>query len=312
MDSDPDIEAEQAELVASGVLRPVVLGSVEEQQWLDCDLASLAENRLGDATEPRALDDNRRAEWLARALREKPWPPGAREYEHCYWLLDRGEHAGTIALGKSSLGGSFVRVTSLYVFASHRGRGIARMALERLRDGLGPYGLGVGLDTSWTWQRTVRFYMNLGMWVRSWKRDLAFQWDAATPSPRIEVGQDRATLSICRDRGGDILLVAAERDGDRLRIEELHGLGDLEHLHLDALSTLGLALALGGWPLVRSREAWDECRVSDFGPPESLAYKITIWEAWHHKHGWQVQTPRILGLAYPTWDELEVQWEAQA
>lgn len=311
-DSDPDIEAEQSELVASGVLAPLALGSDEEQLWLDCDIALLAENRLGDPTDPRLLDEARRAEWLARALTEKPWLPRDRHHERCYWLLDRDARAGTIAIGKSSLGGSLVRVTSLYVFATHRGRGTARGTLERLRDGLGRRGLGICLDTSWTWQHAVRFYLRIGMWVRSWKRDLTFQWHKDTPAPRMDVGQDRSSLLIRSDRSAeDVLLIAAERAGDRLLLKEPDDLGEFEHLRLHAMSTLGVALALGGWPLVRSPEDWDEWRVSDFGPPESLAYKITIWEAWNRKHGWQVNTPSIPGLDYPNWDELQAQWNTQ-
>ena len=72
-----------------------------------------------------------------------------------------------------------------------------------------------------------------------------------------------------------------------------------------ATSTLSLALALHGWPLVRSREEWERSYFADAGPPEALAYKITIWEAWDRKHGRVVSTPRIPGLEYPTWDELE-------
>lgn len=66
--------------------------------------------------------------------------------------------------------------------------------------------------------------------------------------------------------------------------------------------------ALRGWPLIRSQRFWDEFHHSDAGPPEALAHKIAIWEAWDRKHGFRVETPKIPGLEYPTWEELEARW----
>lgn len=308
--AETDIDTALAGLVAGGVLAPLAFGGDEECPWLDCDLASLAENRLGDTTDPRALDEHRRRDWIARATTEEPWPPSARTHDACYWLLDRGARAGTIAVAKSSLGGSTVRVASLYVFPSHRGRGIAHRALERLRDALAPHDLGVGLDTSWTWQRAVRFYLRIGMWVHSWKRDIVFWWHRDTPSPRITIGSDHASISV-RPAGSteDVTFFTATRVGDRLRLDEGVVQAELENLRLDAMSTLGVALALHGWPLVRSTELWHQCIASDLGAPESLAYKIVMWEAWHRKQGWRVETPRLAGLEYVTWDELEARWK---
>jgi GNAT superfamily N-acetyltransferase len=103
----------------------------EEQRWLDCDLASLAENRLGDLTDLRNLDQRRRAGWLARAADERPWRFRARsEYERCYWILEHGEPAGTIALETSTHGSLWLRVASFYIFPTHRSRGIGRRAKE--------------------------------------------------------------------------------------------------------------------------------------------------------------------------------------
>lgn len=313
LDSDPDIEAAQAEWVTGGLLAPLALGGDEQQLWLDCDLASLAENRLGDVTDPRALDEDRRARWLTRALTETPWPPSARDHECCYWIVHGGERAGTIAVAKSALGSRFVRISSLYLYATHRGGGTARAVLEKVQETLGGRGLGVRLETSWTWQRAVRFYLRIGMWVHAWKHDLVFSWPADAARPLIEVDQDRARLSVRRAPPHDeIPLMAAERVGNRLRLDEVSCPSGLEHLRLDAMSTLGVSLAMHGWPLVRSKELWDQCQGSDLGFPESLAYKIVIWEAWSRKHGWCVETPSIPGLEYQTWDELESRWQAQA
>ncbi len=65
-----------------------------------------------------------------------------------------------------------------------------------------------------------------------------------------------------------------------------------------------------GWPLVRSPDAWEHGHWADAGPPEALAYKITIWEAWDRKRGFHVDAPRIPGLEYPTWDEFGARWAA--
>jgi len=66
-------------------------------------------------------------------------------------------------------------------------------------------------------------------------------------------------------------------------------------------------LALRGWPLLRSDEEWQAQLAqgfSDSGGPEGLAFRIQRYEAWANKHGWRVDTPRIPGLDYPTWDDL--------
>jgi GNAT superfamily N-acetyltransferase len=309
-DPDPVVEAVHAELVQRGVMAPLALGGDEERLWSDCDLASLAEHRLGDACDPRRLDDARREAWIAQALTEKQWPPGAREFERCYWLLDGREPAGTVAVATSALGGDTVRVSSLYLFPTHRGRGAARAALDQLRLALARRGFALRLETSWSWQRAVRFYLHIGMWVRSWKHAVAFWWSPELPPREIEVGQERARFAIASEGAKRVVLLTAERSGDRLQLVDPPAGQEPERFRLDALTTFSVALAMHGWPLVRSQDLWERCRHSDLGPPESLAYRIAVWEAWERHHGWRVETPRIPGLDYPTWGELEARWKA--
>lgn len=38
---------------------------------------------------------------------------------------------------------------------------------------------------------------------------------------------------------------------------------------------------------------------------EALAERIVTWEAWAADRGWHIATPRIPGLQYRTWSELE-------
>lgn len=304
------------ELVETGAFAPVQIGGAEERRWLDCDLASLAENRLADPTDPRHLDEQRRADWIARAADERPWPLRARsEYERCYWLLEDGAPAGTIAIAHPRPGSQWLRVSSFYVFPTHRGRGMGRRALARVQEALARHDLGLRLETSWCWQRAVRFYLASGMWIYMWKRDLTFCWDAGTPKPQIDIGDSTASLSVSVGQE-DVVLARAQRRGEALVLEapppalaKDDRLGDAYWL---STSTLALALALHGWPLVRSQEDWTRSYFADAGAPESLAYKITLWEAWAAKQGWTVQTPRIPGVQYPTWDELEARWHAES
>lgn len=302
------------ELVRGLALAPVALGGAEERAWLDCDLASLAENWLDDRLDPRELDAARRRDWQSLVLDEPPMSLAQRsEHERCYWLLDGGERKGTMALATGTLGGKNLYLASFYVYPPFRGRGVGRRAMARLTSALGRRGLGLRLDTSWCWQRTVGIYRTLGLWVYMWKRDLSLCWDPATPPPQIEVSDATATLSVALD-GEKIVLAAARRRGDALELSEpspaLADDGRLGGAYWYAVSTLSLALAQHGFPLVRSPEAWERSYHADGGAPEALAYKITLWEAWARKRGWRSATPRIPGIDYPTWEEFEARWQA--
>ncbi len=304
-----------AHLLKTGAVGEVLTGGADERRWLDCDLASLAENRLGDPRDPRHLDDALRADWQSRATEERPWSIQARSrYERCYWLHEGGERTGTIAVATSTLGVAALRISSFYVLPPHRGRGTGKRALARLQEALALHDLGLRLDTSWCWQPAVRFYLSAGLWVYMWKRELTFCWFPGTPSPRFDVGPTDATLSVACD-GEDVVLARARRRGEALELSlpprSLESDRRLGEAYWHAASTFSLALAQHGWPLVRSREEWDESWHADGGAPEALAYKIVLWEAWARKHGWLVNTPRIPGVDYPTWDELQARWDAE-
>lgn len=304
------------ELVRSGTFAPLALGTAEEARWADWDLASLAENRLEDRTDPRGLDEARRADWRARATLDVPWTPSARsEYEQCYWIVEDGEQIGTLAIAAGGFRQARVDVSSFYVLPCHRGRGVGRRALGRVQQALARRKLGLRLDTCWCWPKAVRFYLGIGMWIYMWKRDLTFCWDPATPRPLIDVGDDTASLSVPVG-SRSVELARARRRGDALELDEppraLQKEERIGGAYWHAVSTLSLAIALRGFPLVRSEEHWKKGYWADAGPPEALAYKITLWEAWYREHGWLVRTSRIPGLAYPTWTELEARWAEEA
>lgn len=301
-------------IVRSGLVEPVATGGADERLWLDCDLASLAEHRLGDPTDPRALTPERRELWVERATSDGCTSLAARRYERCYWLLEGAVRVGTIALSEMTYGLADVRVSSFYVLPTLRGRGVGRCALDRLAAALAAEGFGFRLDTAWSWRRTVRFYQRAGLWVFMWKRDLTLVGGRGLPAPVVDVGEREATLAVMK-APSPVVLASARYEGDRLAMElapkEIASDPALGDAYWHAASTLALALAMEGKPLVRSPEAWARCRHADAGAPEGLAQKITVWEAFDRAQGWRVEQPRIPGLEYPTWEAFEARWEAE-
>jgi GNAT superfamily N-acetyltransferase len=299
-----------AELVAASLLEPVALGTADERTWADCDLASLAENRLGVSFDPRGLDERLREDLRSRATTEPCGLPSERRFESCFWLLDRGQRVGTVALESAALGSHRLRLSSLYVLHDQRGNGFGARALHHLKSGLGRHGFGIRLETNWCWSAAVRFYLREGFMLHSWKRELTFCWDPGDPplvlalqngiaSASLELGEARVVLARAECATERLVLMDETPTDIEPRLQELVW---------RTPSTLALWLALRGWPLVRSPEAWERERHNDFGSPEALAYKIVIWEAWASAHGYRVETPRIPGLRYASWAELQAEW----
>lgn len=292
---DRALGAALAALVEKGVVVPLDIGAGDEQDWANCDLGSYAENRLGERRDPHRLDERTRDRWRRTALdaHEPLAGPGERQSEACYWVLSDGCHAGTIAIARFCLG-DLVGVYSVYLRPQYRGSGIMAEALRAAYVELEARGLGLRLETNWTWQPAVRFYLKAGFWLRSWKRDLAFVRHPRAPSPVITVASDEATIAAVVD-GHSTVVARARRDGDRLlQHGEEPGLADAaRRLAHDAQTTLALAIALEGWPLIRSEFDWQQRRYSDLVHPEALADRIQFWEAWADEHAWRVATPRI-------------------
>lgn len=299
-------------LVRSGTIAAVDVHGPEARVFLDHDLASLAENQLGELGDPRHLGAETRARWSATATSEPESSlAGRSRRETAYWLLDGSERVGTVALATGSLGSPTLRLSSLYVLPDRRRRGIALRLLERLRAALLDEDLDLRLETSWTWQRTVAFYLRHGFWVRMWKRELDLILQPAAPAPEIVVGESEAILAVTT--GGErVVLARARRRGEALELDEVDPTTFADRAVHEAAwhatGTLALAIALRGWPLVRSGEAWERCHWADAGPPEALASRIAIWEAWALHRGFRVQTPRIPGLEYPSWEAFQARW----
>jgi GNAT superfamily N-acetyltransferase len=305
------LDATHAALVADGTLEPLSPDPGETRRWLDCELASLVENRFFASIDGLALTDAERARWEPRASSGEPLssPHGQGWFRRAYWLLDEGARAGTFALGTRHAAGLCATVSSLYTLPGHRRRGVAGRALRRAEVAVrAGGGAGVRLTAYWAWQPAVRFYLGLGMWIVGWMDGLSFRWQPDLPAHRIEVGEREATFGVAREGAVEPLLVAT-RDGYRLGWTELPRLGELRaegsFLPDRAVETFVVALATRGFPLIRSAEAWRARRAPGGGQPEGLALKIELFEAADRQSGYEIRAPRIPGLAYRDWDDID-------
>ena len=297
-------------LVADCVLEPLASDADDTRRWMDCDLASFVENRLFETMGPTMLTDDLRQAWTSRAVRpdERIESPHERAwYLSAFWLLAAGERVGTIALANSLAGTDVVSVWSLYVMPRYRGRGIAGRALRACDAVLGAHGArGLRIPTWWSWQEAVRFYLGLGCWVANWKHELTFTQRQDLPAYRIL--EDRGVVRFeIRHADAWWPLISAENRGDYLGWHEKPaGSSPGCPRPREAPGTLATVLAVRGWPLIRSEEAWARRHNwSDSGEPEGLAYKIEIFEAIDRRYGFRVHTPRIPGLRYRDLDAID-------
>jgi ribosomal protein S18 acetylase RimI-like enzyme len=300
------IEATCRQLIAERVVEPLSSDEGETRRWNLWELASLVEGHFHQQLEVTRLSEEERLVQERRVTYDGgPLASPHGEYSHPFWLLADGRRVGTIAIATMIYGTSLISVSSLYVEPAMRRRNVARRALEAvLRAALASGAGGLRLDTDWTWQPAVRFYARIGMWVWMWKHDLVFTWQPELPPYRVEIGESQADFLIEQGEGWRSV-VTARNLGDRLGWET-HDL-EREPLELSHCipGTFALHLALAGWPLIRSEEAWERrYHWSDAGEPEGLAYKIEIFEAVSRRRGFEVRTPRIPGLKYRDYDDL--------
>ncbi|WP_055525967.1 GNAT family N-acetyltransferase [Streptomyces graminilatus] len=288
-------------------LRPVA--PAEAQRFALWDLASLAEGALGECADPDSITASHE-----KRLRLRLGASG-REYEHndddCrrYWIRDPAEDEeawrargplGTVAVDTWPSGVGSLRVSSLYVHPVARRRGLASSTLDTLYEACRAEGLhGFRLDTCWTWQRSVRYYLNRGLWVTSWKDALGLA--RLSYLPRYEVRQNEGELTfLVADPdacvpGVMVPLLVADAVNGRLRLRESEQYArtrdELNAVRHYARSTLALHLAVRGLPLVRGEEEWAEAaagRWCDIGDPEGLARKIEAFEQVARDDGWRL------------------------
>jgi GNAT superfamily N-acetyltransferase len=297
-------EAERLHGVVSrlpDLLEPLAEDDRDTRLWLDCEMASFAENRLDEMLDPAAVTDAERERALSRAA-----PQGLRDphadawFRHPYWLKHAGERVGTVALATQGDGG-IVTLSSLYVFPRQRGRGLARAALRRVQGAAVESGFtGLRLATDWTWQRPLGLYLRISMWVANWKHDIVFTWTPPLGSWSTRFEGDDAAFEV-----EGRTLVRARRCGERLEWIPEH-LPPEDPACWYAGPTFALALAVRSWPLIRSEEHWRRRHEWwDCGAPEGLAGKIELFEAVARRDGFATRTPRIPGLAYRDLDAID-------
>lgn len=245
------IRAICAQLVGNGVVEPLADRPDDDRAWNGWELASLIEGNYGQQIDGGTLTDDQRMQWELRANGDhRPLLRPHSEYAVSHWLLDDGARVGTIKFATMFKANSLFEVSSLFVAPAFRRRGIARRALHAAyRAALAEGASGLVLSTNWTWQRSVRFYLHIGMWVRLWKRALQLMWDPDLPAYRVEIGDAKARFMVETSAGFDPWL-EAEPHGERLGWRELHAYQAmttdrhrLEAWH-DAPGTFALHLAL--------------------------------------------------------------------
>lgn len=281
----------QDELIDRGVIEPV--SSAEHMGFLDCELATFAEHRLGEIADPLTLTPAQREDWRRRALAAPLVDLAHRGRQRAFWLREGPRRVGTVCLGGTPDEAIGVHLASYSLFPEHRGRGLATRCFAAIREALAAHGHGVRLDTAWTWRPAVSFWLRQGLWLHHWRRDLSLVAMPDLPPPAVHLGPRVATLSVAGP-DGPLVAVCAWRRAGRLvqRRVSSPALEDksspLHFVGWNGTSTLALHLALAGWPLIRSAAAQVRFRASDAVAPEGLAERIGGWEAWARHRGWRV------------------------
>ncbi|MGP4089685.1 GNAT family N-acetyltransferase [Streptomyces sp. KR55] len=287
-------------LTAHSGLRPVRFG--DGRRFALWDLASLAEGALGTCVDPDSLTvagEKRLRLGLGRSGREHSYND---DFRRRYWIHrpDGGSGpVGTVAVDTWPMGVGALRVSSLYIHPVARRQGRASAVLDTVYEACRAEEMyGFRLDTHWTWQPTVRYYLGRGLWVTSWKHALGFARLSYLPryevreTPRGEVTFLTATAA---DSAEPVPLLVAGSANGRLCLretEQLRRIPEERALRLYARSTLALHLAIRGRPLVRGEKEWAHAdRWCDIGEPEGLAYKIGVFERVAREDGWRVESP---------------------
>lgn len=285
-------------LAARPELCPVAFG--EGRRFALWDLASLAEGALGQCVDPDSLTVAGEKRWRLRLGSAGREHARSDNFRKRYWIcLPDSRHGpvGTIAVDTWPMGAGALRVTSLYVHPVARRKGIASAVLDAVYAACLAEGLhGFRLDTYWTWQQTLRYYLGRGLWVTSWKHALGLARLSYLPRFEVRQSADELTFLATDSVGAMAPLLVAGSAGGRLYLRETEQYrrmaDERDAVRLYARSTLALHLATRGRPLVRGEEERARAHWSgDIGEPEGLAYKIGVFEEMAREDGWRVESP---------------------
>jgi GNAT superfamily N-acetyltransferase len=304
-DDDRRASEVEGELLRAGIVEVLDVDSEDDvARWAACDLSSMVEGSFQVTLDPFRLAKDSYQSWLDRLGESYDAPIFVRDvgYTRFLWLLDREERVGTLALPTTSVGRFDLQLWSIYVHPSHRRHGITTRMLQACYDASLRAGFrGICLSTHWPWQRSLRYYLNRGLWVTGWGRSIDLASPRDIPAYVIDEQPDRISLTL---RNNAAPWWTATRDGARVELVEDRSIS-AKYDRLIGHATIAVVLATRGWPLVRSAAHWERRQLSsEIGEMEGLAYKIQIFEAVARRQGWVLQTPRIPGLEYPGLDQL--------
>ncbi|MEU5883494.1 GNAT family N-acetyltransferase [Spirillospora sp. NPDC047279] len=307
MRGDEELERLRDRLDSTAGLRPVP--SQEGRRFCRWDLASLVEGALGEILDPDTITAGDERAWQRRLGEGQCVLYDEDPLTHRYWITSGQEVIGTLGIRRGLSGWASAYVSSLYVHSESRRRGVASRTLDTVYRAAIDEGLeGIRLDTKWTWQDAVRYYLSRGFWTCSWKHDLGFTRQRGLPRYEVRQTGRHSLAFLLAHRGEMSPLLVAVRDGERLVLEEapLHRALRDDDDHWTTLlygrSTLALQLAARGWPLIRSEEAWAEApHHADLGDPEGLAFKIGHFERTARDNGWRVTVPAANGQISKSW-----------
>jgi GNAT superfamily N-acetyltransferase len=295
------VERARAALIERGLARRASSSEEDAAYFLATEVTAVLEHRRGLVLEPSALTPAEVEAWREREPRalenlERQARPGALV------LLDEGARIGTVCFDDFEGWGPYAQVSSLYVAPGRRSRGVAAGLLDGLQALLAPPYAGLSLTTYWTWPRAVGFYLRHGCVVRQWKHALAFLWRADDVRWDVRFEGEVATFAWTR-AGSTPRTWSARRTGSFVEWVEPE---DHDADWYDGTMTFAVVLASRGWPIARSAERLSHgWRWAERGYPEGLAVRIERWEAHDRERGFVVETPRLPGLPYRPWRELD-------
>ncbi len=262
------------------------------QRMADYDLSSLVSYRYGLDIEPDAFraDPKLRKHWLDAALDEGEYFGHYFGFgKRPYWIVHEGERIGTTGyLVRANSCETTLEFSSVYVRPGYRRQGWASRTLRHIKNVAFEAGVDrVYLHCDWGDQSALRFYLQRGFWVQSWKRDVRLYISKGKPRLRV-VAEGRQATFFVEDR----VVAVADNRGHRLGWQLAETVDD--ELRWDVEATAAVYLALIGWPIIRSDQEWQsQIRngITDCGDFENLAQRIRRFERHLRSQDWKAPAP---------------------